>query len=112
VKARFVSEALDFEREGTPYEKLRIGKNRFNLKPYPKESVENFMDWYDKEIEPYYSEEEEFEMMLDSIQNDELSSDEELIAHWKSIGADPEFANKLILARDYLLDFGYTKNLG
>ncbi len=112
MKAKFVREAVEFERGKDPYDALRIGKGRFGLKPYPKASIEEFHDWHDEWIEPYYQTEEEFEMMMDSISNDELSSDEELLDHWKSIGADMELAQRLIVARDYFLNFEYIKNLG
>lgn len=106
-----INEIQSFNREGSPYEKLRIGESRFGLKPYPQMSVEEFADWYDQEIEPHYSTEEDFELVLDSATNDELSSDEELLDHWTNSGVDREFAHKVIVARDYFLNFEYIKNL-
>lgn len=105
-----LNESIRFEREGTPKEKLGIGKARW--KPYPRMSVEEFSDWYEEEIEPYYDKEEHFDLILDNIVNNELESDEELGNHWLSLGVDPELVEKILRFRDYFMDFEYTKNLG
>jgi len=107
MKARFVSEALDFEREGSPHERLQIGKNRF--RPYPQMSIPEFQQWYVEEVLPYYDEDPAFDGILDSAMNDENSTDEELIAAWESIDANPELIRKVIQMRDYFMDFRYMQ---
>ena len=109
MKARFISEALDFERTGTPYEKLRIGKAR--LRPYPQMSVEEFHDWYDQEIKPYYESEPGFDMILDNIINNEMESDEQIADYWGASDVSEEIIKKIIPMRSYFLDFHYIKDL-
>lgn len=109
MKARFVSESMNFEREGTPYEKLKIGSGRW--KPYPKMSVEEFQQWFESEIKPYYESELGFDMVLDNLINNDLESDEELAAYWKGEIPD-EAIKKLIPMRDYFMDFRYSSKFG
>ncbi len=104
-----LNEVQNFERTGTPYEKLRIGKDR--LRPYPEMSVKEFHDWYDQEIEPYYESEPGFDMIFDNIINNQLISDEQIADYWRTSDVSDEVIDKIIPMRDYFLDFEYIKDL-
>lgn len=104
-----INESMDFDREGTPYEKLKIGSGRW--KPYPKMSVEEFHDWYDKEIDRPYSNDPNWDEIFDTILNDENTSDEELENYWIAGGSDPDFIRKIIQFRSYFMDFRYVQDL-
>lgn len=105
----FMNESADFNREGTPYEKLKIGRGRW--KPYPKMSVEEFHDWYNEEMDAPYYNDPNWEEIFEALLNDEYSTDEELIKRWISKGSDPDFIRKIIQFRDYFMDFRYVQDL-
>ena len=104
-----MNESVNFEREGTPYSKLNIGKTRF--RPYPQMSPDEFLQWYESEIKPYYESELGFDMVLDNLVNNDMESDEELAAYWKGEIPD-EAIKKLISMRDYFMDFSYSQKIG
>ena len=110
MKARFILETVNFDREGTPYEKLRIGKTRF--RPYPQMTPDEFLQWFESEIAPYYESEEGFDMILDNIVNNEVESDEQLSDYWRVAGVSEKIIEKIIPMRSYFLDFSYVQKIG
>ena len=105
-----LNESVNFEREGTPYEKLRIGKNRF--RPYPQMTPDEFLQWYESEIKPYEETELGIDMLIDSIINNEEESDEELTDYFRESEVPEELIKKLIPMRPYFWDFRYSQKIG
>jgi len=106
-----VNESIDFEREGTPYEKLRIGRKV--TRPYPQMKPKEFFQWYQSEVFPYYdSDEFSFSSVLSDLVNDEVSTDEELREVWtEELDVPAEVIDKLLPMRGYFLDFRYIQNI-
>ena len=110
-----IKEAQEFKREGTPYEKMGIGKSRY--RPYPQMTPDEFATWYKNEIEPYYEKEFGVDMVIDNIWNillinDESSTDKELSDYWMEYGATEDLINKLRPMRPYFWDSRYLQKIG
>lgn len=107
-----LQESVEFTRGDDPYSKLRIGKHRFGLKPYPQMTVEEFDDWYSEHIDTWYYSDLGTDMVMDLLISEEEMSDEELEEYISKDNEVPkDIIEKLIAARQYFWDFEYTKNL-
>jgi hypothetical protein len=108
-----VRESINFEREGEPFDKLRIGVNRFKARPYPQMSVEEFVQWYKRLTETASSNlEDTKEFLLTNLMNNEVESDDQLAGYLIANGIDKEIVDQVIPMRSYFNDFRYGQHIG
>ena len=107
-----VRESIDFEREGGPLDKLRIGVNRFKARPYPQMSVEDFVQWYKRLEETASSDlEDTKEFLLTNLMNNEVESDDQLAGYLVANGVPQEIVDEVIPMRSYFNDFRYSQHI-
>lgn len=108
MRAKTVSESIDFERGQDPKRAMGLG-----LPPkYPQLSTKEFKEWFNREIDPYYDtigfdDDFDFEGLLSDFVNDEESTDAELREEWDH--APKDLVEKMIHMRPYFLDFRYVE---
>ena len=107
---KLVRERIEFKREGTPYEKMGIGKSRY--RPYPEMTPDEFQQWFETEIKPYFESELGIDMVIDLIVYDESSTDKEIVDYLLGHEVSEELINKLILMRPYFWDSRYENKIG
>ena len=76
-------------------------------KPYPQMTTAEFQNWITGVQDSY--DDQDHELINDTIINDENSTDEELNLFLIKNGIDPDYIKALIPMRNYFWDFRYSQ---
>lgn len=108
---RLVKETLietqNFERGGEIYKTIGIGR----VRPYPQMSTDQFERWYNEEVVPYLTEEDEYQAIVDNLIRNTWETDEEVSGYLVDRNIETSLVKELIEMRDYFNDEKYIAKL-
>lgn len=100
-------ETQNFERGGEIYKRIGIGQ----VRPYPQMTPEQFERWYNEEVVPYLTEEDEYQALADNLIRNTWETDEEVSSFLMDRNIEASLVKELIAMRGYFNDEKYIAKL-